>query len=33
MKNKGRKVGAIIQKAAGGIMIVLGVFDTITYWF
>jgi cytochrome c-type biogenesis protein len=29
---KGRKLGTIIQKTAGGIMILIGVFDTITYW-
>ncbi|EKN63499.1 sulfite exporter TauE/SafE family protein [Schinkia azotoformans] len=33
MKKKGRKVGAIIQKVSGWIMIVLGTLDTITYWF
>ncbi|MEH7378923.1 sulfite exporter TauE/SafE family protein [Bacillus sp. JJ1533] len=29
---KGRKVGATVQKTVGWIMIVLGVFDTLTYW-
>lgn len=33
MKKKGRKVGAMIQKAAGWMMIILGTLDTITYWF
>lgn len=33
VKKKGRKVGAIIQKVSGWMMIVLGVFDTMTYWF
>ncbi|MEA3321487.1 MAG: sulfite exporter TauE/SafE family protein [Bacillota bacterium] len=29
---KGRKVGFSIQRIAGGIMVLLGVMDTITYW-
>lgn len=29
---KGRKVGTIVQRLAGIVMLVLGVFDTITYW-
>ncbi|MEC1743317.1 sulfite exporter TauE/SafE family protein [Schinkia azotoformans] len=33
MKNKGRKVGVIIQKISGLIMIVLGILDKITYWY
>jgi len=32
MKKKGRKIGLIVQRTAGIIMIVLGVLDTITYW-
>lgn len=32
MKKKGRKLGSLIQKIAGVIMLVLGVLDTITYW-
>ena len=32
MKKKGRKIGSIVQKVAGVIMLVLGVLDTITYW-
>ncbi|MEQ2527664.1 sulfite exporter TauE/SafE family protein [Bacillaceae bacterium CLA-AA-H227] len=32
MKKKGRKIGLIVQKLAGGIMIILGILDTITYW-
>lgn len=33
MKKKGRKVWAIIQRLSGWIMIGLGIFDTMTYWF
>ncbi|MFC4800080.1 sulfite exporter TauE/SafE family protein [Neobacillus sp. GCM10023253] len=29
---KGRKFGAFIQKAAGIILLLLGIFDTLTYW-
>ncbi|RBP05348.1 sulfite exporter TauE/SafE family protein [Rossellomorea aquimaris] len=29
---KGRKIGFVIQRAAGVIMILLGVVDTLTYW-
>lgn len=29
---KSKKVGAIIQKSAGVLLIIIGVFDTITYW-
>lgn len=29
---KGRKIGSIIQKVAGYMMVLLGVLDTITYW-
>lgn len=32
MKKKGRKLGLIVQRAAGIIIIVLGILDTITYW-
>jgi len=32
MKKKGRKTGAIVQKIAGLIMVILGILDTITYW-
>ena len=32
MKKKGRKIGAIVQKTAGTFIIVLGFFDTLTYW-
>lgn len=31
MRN-GRRLGAIVQKIAGIIMLVIGVFDSITYW-
>ncbi|MDF0728110.1 sulfite exporter TauE/SafE family protein [Cytobacillus sp. S13-E01] len=29
---KSRKLGSIVQKSAGWIMIVLGIIDTLTYW-
>lgn len=29
---KGRKFGAFIQKATGIILLLLGIFDTLTYW-
>lgn len=29
---KGRKVGLFIQRFAGGVMLLLGIFDSITYW-
>lgn len=29
---RGRKIGAIIQKVAGILLIVIGVFDTLIYW-
>ena len=29
---KGRKIGLVVQKTAGWIMIILGILDTITYW-
>lgn len=32
MKKKGRKIGLIVQRVAGVVIIILGVFDTITYW-
>lgn len=32
LMRKGRKVGTYVQRAAGIIMIVLGFFDTLTYW-
>jgi cytochrome c-type biogenesis protein len=32
IKKKGRKLGVVIQKIAGVLMVVLGIFDTITYW-
>ena len=32
MKKKGRKIGLIVQRIAGMIILVLGVLDTITYW-
>ncbi len=32
LMKKGRKIGTIIQRLAGIIMILLGIFDTLTYW-
>lgn len=32
VKKQGRKIGYYVQKTAGFIMIILGVFDTATYW-
>ncbi|MDX5474453.1 MAG: sulfite exporter TauE/SafE family protein [Bacillaceae bacterium] len=29
---KGRSWGTIVQKTGGGLLILIGVFDTITYW-
>jgi cytochrome c-type biogenesis protein len=31
LKNS-RKIGALIQKSAGILLIIIGTFDTITYW-
>ncbi|WLR56807.1 sulfite exporter TauE/SafE family protein [Mesobacillus subterraneus] len=32
LMKKGRKLGSVVQKIAGYILVVVGVFDTITYW-
>ncbi|MDQ0232408.1 urease accessory protein UreH domain-containing protein [Metabacillus malikii] len=32
VKKKGRKIGVIVQKLAGMIMLILGILDTLTYW-
>lgn len=32
MRKQGRKIGLIVQRGAGIIIIILGVLDTITYW-
>ncbi|MCM3671542.1 sulfite exporter TauE/SafE family protein [Mesobacillus maritimus] len=32
IKKKGRKLGNVVQKAAGLVMLILGMLDTITYW-
>ncbi|WP_066385396.1 urease accessory protein UreH domain-containing protein [Neobacillus mesonae] len=32
LMKKGRRIGTIIQRTAGIVMILLGVFDTLTYW-
>ncbi len=29
---KGRKIGSFTQKTAGAIMVLIGLFDTLTYW-
>lgn len=31
-KKKGRKIGLIVQRFAGVIMLILGILDTLTYW-
>lgn len=33
LMKKGRQVGRIVQKTAGIVMVLLGILDTITYWF
>lgn len=32
VRKQGRKLGLIVQKGAGVLMIIIGVLDTITYW-
>ncbi|WP_102263157.1 urease accessory protein UreH domain-containing protein [Mesobacillus jeotgali] len=32
LMKKGRKLGSIVQKIAGYILILVGIFDTVTYW-
>ncbi|MEH6940704.1 urease accessory protein UreH domain-containing protein, partial [Bacillus sp. JJ722] len=32
MKKNGRKVGLVVQRVAGVIILILGIFETITYW-
>lgn len=32
MNKKGRKLGMIVQRTAGIILLILGIVDTITYW-
>lgn len=32
LMKKGRKLGMAVQKAAGYILILVGIMDTITYW-
>lgn len=32
MKKKGRRIGSVVQKSAGVILIILGILDTLTYW-
>lgn len=33
LMKKGKQAGRFVQKAAGIVMILLGILDTITYWF
>ncbi len=33
LMKKGRQAGSFVQKAAGIMMILIGILDTITYWF
>lgn len=33
LRKKGRQIGSIVQKTAGVFLIVLGIFDAVTYWF
>ncbi|WP_442596130.1 urease accessory protein UreH domain-containing protein [Neobacillus sp. D3-1R] len=32
MKKTGRRYGQIVQRIAGGFMLILGILDTLTYW-
>lgn len=32
LMKKGKKIGSIVQKSAGFILIIVGILDTITYW-
>ncbi|MBS8264465.1 sulfite exporter TauE/SafE family protein [Mesobacillus boroniphilus] len=32
LMKKGRKLGSMVQKIAGYILIIVGIFDTVTYW-
>ncbi len=32
MKKEGRKIGLIVQRIAGMVILILGILDTITYW-
>ncbi|WML53731.1 sulfite exporter TauE/SafE family protein [Neobacillus sp. PS3-12] len=32
LMKKSRKIGLIVQKSAGFLLIMMGIFDTITYW-
>ncbi|MDP4163987.1 MAG: sulfite exporter TauE/SafE family protein [Bacillota bacterium] len=32
MKKKGRKLGVIVQRIAGFVLLILGILDTLTYW-
>ncbi|WP_462412187.1 urease accessory protein UreH domain-containing protein [Neobacillus sp. Marseille-QA0830] len=32
LMKKGRKLGGLVQRIAGIFMLILGIFDTITYW-
>ena len=32
VKKKGRKIGLVVQRAAGFLMILLGILDILTFW-
>jgi cytochrome c-type biogenesis protein len=32
LMKKSRKIGLIVQKSAGLLLVIMGIFDTITYW-
>lgn len=32
LMKKGRKIGIIVQRIAGVFMLIIGIFDTLTYW-
>ncbi|MFT9596461.1 sulfite exporter TauE/SafE family protein [Mesobacillus sp.] len=32
LMKKGRKLGSVVQKLAGYTLIIVGIFDTVTYW-
>jgi cytochrome c-type biogenesis protein len=32
LMKKGREFGLIVQRIAGGILIIMGILDTLSYW-
>ena len=32
MKKKSRKLGIIVQRVAGAVILIIGILDTLTYW-